>query len=138
MNPVQQTLTEPPEGNCFASCVATILELPLDQVPNFHGSNWWEQWQRWLAERNMVFISCDDLSFYPLGYSILGADSPRGLYLHAVVMWNARIVWDPSPDRHQGVGEWHDWAMICILDPSLPCAFADVLTRPPVELEVAA
>jgi hypothetical protein len=32
MKPVFQTRYDPPNGNCMAACVASILELPLDDV----------------------------------------------------------------------------------------------------------
>jgi hypothetical protein len=35
MKPVDQTIGEPPNGNCAQACVASILELELDKVPNF-------------------------------------------------------------------------------------------------------
>ncbi len=35
MKPVNQTKMTPPEGDCFAACITSILELPLNEVPNY-------------------------------------------------------------------------------------------------------
>jgi hypothetical protein len=35
MKPVIQTITEDKFGNCFAACLASLLELPISEVPDF-------------------------------------------------------------------------------------------------------
>lgn len=35
MKPVYQTLFGSFEGNCFPACIASILEIPLEEVPHF-------------------------------------------------------------------------------------------------------
>ncbi len=35
MKPVHQTFFDDERGNCEAACIASLLELPLDAVPNF-------------------------------------------------------------------------------------------------------
>ena len=50
MKPVDQTILTAPGGNCFAACVASILELPLADVPNFCSEErWWNALQIWLC-----------------------------------------------------------------------------------------
>ena len=39
-----------------ADCLATILELPLEQVPCPDGSVPWTAWRNWLAERGMGLV----------------------------------------------------------------------------------
>lgn len=121
---IEQTIFTPPNGNCMAACIASILEMPLDDVPNYHGEDWYDHYQAWLHERGMCLIRwehVDSADHYnalaAIGYAILNARSPRGNYGHAVVTYGGEIVWDPSPDRHMGVGEYLDWCVIVPLDP---------------------
>ncbi len=124
MIPVEQTVTTFPGGNCFAACVASILELPLDAVPNFQSRDWLDEWQEWLRPRNLGLLHFGhregDDAFIPRGYAILGADSPRGDWLHAVVTCDGVICWDPSPDHQNPVGTWRDWTVFAVLDPTRP------------------
>lgn len=57
MKPVEQTKLTYPDGNCFAACVATLLELPLEAVPDFKGDGWYDAWLEWLKLRNLTFIN---------------------------------------------------------------------------------
>jgi hypothetical protein len=45
-------------GDCFAACLASILELPIDGFPNFlagdYEGHWWIRWQLWLYDRFRV------------------------------------------------------------------------------------
>jgi hypothetical protein len=52
--PVDQTNADLPVGNCLQACVASVFELPMDEVPHFlgeHGSEWFSALDRWLAQR---------------------------------------------------------------------------------------
>lgn len=55
MTPVSQTVCTFPGGNCFQACVASVLDLPLYDVPHFmEGSDgWWTQ-ERWDAVRSFA------------------------------------------------------------------------------------
>ncbi|HYX72428.1 MAG TPA: hypothetical protein VE732_06640 [Nitrososphaera sp.] len=119
MIPVEQTLFTYPDGNCFAACVASILELPLEAVPHFQDDDWYEKWQEWLAERNLYFIY--------LGHEKSSGWRPKGLAIanvlcgdirHAVVCLNGEMVWNPHPLRDQGVGDFEDWTVLAVLDPA--------------------
>lgn len=123
---VEQTKLTYPDGNCFAACIASIFELTLDEVPDYMGDDWHEWWNRWLAERNLTLIHWkipdpdDPDSYRPPGYSLLGADSPRGDWLHSVVCLDGEVVWDPHPQREMGLGTWRDWTVFAVLDPTKP------------------
>ncbi len=147
MNPVSQTKfggpldPEDQQGECFAACVASILEMPLDSVPNPNGEDWYEQWQAWLVPRNLRLVtilyegpSTEPESDWARGLAILSADS-RTLKtadgkpaMHALVWRDGEIVWDPSPvSRAKGPylrrddGEPISWRTLTIfqaLDPA--------------------
>lgn len=125
MRPVEQTKFAPPDGDCFAACVASVLEVSVADVPNFHADDWLARWNDWLAPLNveLVMTTCVDGAPHPCltrGYALLGARSPRGDWNHAVVCRDGAIVWDPHPKRDMGVGEWIDWTVFRVIDPARP------------------
>lgn len=97
--------TLPDVGNCLAACVASILELPISQVPNFsftpNGEDWYEdKLLTWLKTRGFtaLFVKYDP-ELGRLGcYCVASGKSPRGDHLHAVVYKDGKVVWDPHPD----------------------------------------
>jgi hypothetical protein len=94
-----------PCGNCLQAALATILGLPLDEVPHFlengPAAGWWDRMNAWLIAR--------------FGVALLGLTSEGGwevppvLHLmqgrtirdseHVVVGFAGRMVWDPHPSR---------------------------------------
>lgn len=141
VKPVEQTILSPPDGNCFAACVASILELPVESVPNFRteGHGWWHEWQRWLEPHNLALLgwSSDDL-----GDDEVRADTLRGYTIctvrygpkqkdgisHSVVALNGKIVWNPHPLRDTQQHTWiQDWITFRVLDPSQAIGTQEVL-----------
>lgn len=122
MKPVTQTIFNAERGDCFAACLASILELELDEVPNFHGENWLFRYNRWLKPFNLVLY---DVTFpkgtnqHPVGYSILAGTSPRyAPALHAVVCLDGTIVHDPHPNG-EPVLDRKCYTIIALRDPAL-------------------
>lgn len=125
MIPVEQVHTAPPDGDCMRACLASILELPLEDVPNYHGSTWAMRYQEWLNARNLMMLTWAHSdgqdgqdAVTETGYAILCAKSPRGDYNHAVVTYAGEIVWDPSPHRDDGIGSYVEWTILVPLDPA--------------------
>jgi hypothetical protein len=53
---VFQTINGADDGNCLSACIASILALPIEQVPNFakdHGDRCEEACREWLRSRGM-------------------------------------------------------------------------------------
>ena len=121
MIPVVQTKFYP-VGNCFDACLASVLEVPLDTLPHFHGEGWYDVYEAWLQSRG---FELDRMPSEPIppGYQLAVVESPRGAFLHSVVMLDGVLVWDPSPDRHMGIGEIVGWD---ILTPSASSTGADL------------
>lgn len=119
MKPVFQTRFASPEhpelppGNCFAACIASILEVPLEMVPwptvDERGVDGWTAYMQrlseWLACRGWAILdapiprpwcSADALEDSPLIW-IAGGLSPRGSFSHAVVCRWPNMIHDPHP-----------------------------------------
>lgn len=106
MIPIVQTRTGD-IGNCFAACLASILEVPLQAVPEFpyHSDDeFFAAAQRWLATKGLRYRQVPIKNGYrPRGYTTIEGISPRGGQ-HACVALNGRLVWDPHPDDGTGHG----------------------------------
>lgn len=137
MIPIMQTrVGDNPDapGNCFAACLASILEVPLSEIPDelesidkvkaegrwtgIKEDDWsraWSEW--WILVSDWLFLKfglgIQDVQ-YSSGtggliqddefYCILGGTSPRGLS-HAVVAKGPNIVHDPHPEGGGLVGK---------------------------------
>ncbi len=56
MHRVKQTKFGFEEGNCFAACIASLLELPIEEVPNFCTNKEWQlETNRWLSKFGLCF-----------------------------------------------------------------------------------
>lgn len=105
MNPVIQTMTvaEHGQGNCFEAAVASLLDMPLGDVPDFRSMSagkWKGAFLEWVCGLGYEFENwvADGVSGNaPDGYSIAIGDGPRG-YRHAVVVLNGELAHDPYPD----------------------------------------
>jgi hypothetical protein len=140
MKPVDQTLTGE-AGNCFSACLASLLELPVEQVPNFGvdglppfgvteaehllwSRRFFENVNAWLAPLGFSYFEVATPEALP---EILWAAVPSGFWIavgpggrettnHAVVMQGREIVHDPHPSR-AGLLEARGIGVLVPLDP---------------------
>jgi hypothetical protein len=94
-------------GNCLPACVASILEIPLDEVPLFHdptSSVYVPQVVKlnaWLEPKGLYAMEYafpwEATYMLPKDYYILCGVSPRRP--HVVVAYGDVIVHDPHPSR---------------------------------------
>lgn len=115
---VDQTVFGFPQGNCLAACVASLLHVPLESIPDFSRMEWLDELRRW-AEPHGFYPLCFslDTNWRPPGLYILGGQSPRGDFLHAVIARGSDIVHDPHPSR-AGVLTHVDATIFVRLDPA--------------------
>lgn len=113
MTPVDQRVfahSESDAGDCLSACLATVLDVPLDEVPVFVAEqDWFGSLTSWLDGRGfaLVFLQFSAGSWPwipPSGLPlVVGGPSPRGAFGHAVVAeWGddgMRVVHDPHPSR---------------------------------------
>ena len=126
MIPVFQTTFGFPHGNCFAACLASILELPIADVPNFcDGDNprWKADCLEWLRPFGLYLLSValpDDFPAdqMPAGYHVMSGKSPRGKFNHSVVGFAGKMVHDPHPSGDGIDGPITEYDFFVSLDPS--------------------
>lgn len=103
-------------GNCYAACWASILEIPIEEVPQFeelpNDGSWLRKTWEWLNSRGlqMGYSKMEDV---PDGiYTLTTGPSPRGPWGHCVVYHNHQLVHDPHPSR-DGLTkvDYHLWAI---------------------------
>ena len=109
MKPVMQTVFGYPHGNCMAACVASLLELPIEDIPVIAAVETFnDQWDEWLRERGFgrVCFHSDGKNFIPKGYHLISGPSPRPIndengvrVCHVVVGLDGVQVHDPHPDK---------------------------------------
>lgn len=112
MKPVEQTILHPPEGDCFRACVASILERPIEEVPNPHApeEHWWNAWHEWLLPQGLQFVEWEPNTEKPTccplrGYWIATVASPDRCN-HCLVIHDDEIAWDPSPVEKRSEKNW--------------------------------
>jgi hypothetical protein len=117
MKPVMQTIVARNQGNCWSACIASLLELPIEEVPPFvkdGGENFLQLAQDWLGKRGLFILRIrmpkeiltgDDIRWHqiPECLCIATGKSPRGDYGHAVVgrivdAYKFEMLHDPHPD----------------------------------------
>ena len=107
MIPLYQTRfwrSETERGNCWQAAVASVLELPLEEVPDFiqddvdSGEPWWPKFVAWCGERGIEPIELrPPLQEAPPGEYVVGtAATPDGRGYHAFVARDGRMAHDPA------------------------------------------
>jgi hypothetical protein len=111
-----------PHGNCVAACYASLLEIPIEDVPELSdpavAPNQYRAEQAWLATRGLsiVHIRADEGQVMPgvmsdAPFYMLSGISPRG-FGHRVIARDGEIVHDPHPE---GGGLKHVIAFVLLL-----------------------
>lgn len=99
-------------GNCFSACLATIMEIDLEEVPEFENTlneTWATQFLNFLGKKGWTFdgsISMDSVTLKDwitftkeYEYMIVSGDSPRHeIATHSVVYRNGQPWHDPYFD----------------------------------------
>lgn len=138
MTPQKQTVFGEGSGNCWATCLAALLDLPVSEVPNFCGSPernpaWYSDTDHWLQQRGLRIVGItfpeNNIAMPPekqIGmtlevgaYLIVTGKSPRGDFYHSIVVeymgdneWG--IACDPHPSGAGLDGPWVSCDMIVV------------------------
>ena len=111
-------------GNCWQAAVASILELPIGEVPNIIEWNedmvWFDNFREWLEQYGLGAIGLStDGNITIQGYHLIECKSTtlKNGELHVVVGLNEKIVHDPNPNAAT-TGEVVDYIVFTTLDPA--------------------
>lgn len=121
MKPCLQTSFGDKQGNCFSACIASLLELAIEDVPNFcvdYGEDDWQnEAEKWLGKRGLALVSVQINEEVPAWdfYWMAGGKSGRGIY-HAVIYRAGELVHDPHPSGCGINGDPTDGFVILPLD----------------------
>jgi hypothetical protein len=106
-------------GNCFAACIASLLDLPIGEVPNFCAEDsWCYDVNAWLSQYDLSYIDLkvttrDHWVLNFSGYHIISGPSPRSEkdrpISHCVIGLGKSIVHDPMPGGGGLSGDVADW-----------------------------
>lgn len=85
-------------GNCTEAAIATLLQIPLSEVPEFNrsgdASDFWESIESFLVERGLYVRYT---STHRPGTYLVSGPTVRGKGHHTVVYQDGVLVWDPHP-----------------------------------------
>ena len=114
------------QGNCIASCLASIFEVGLEDVPDFGGKivngEWWDGLQEWLGRRNLsALMVVTEPEEPPRGWTVATVDSetlPKP-DLHMVVAMSGRVIHDPNPRAKRRPEDYiiQDHTVFMVIDP---------------------
>jgi hypothetical protein len=106
---------------CYAACIASILEMPLEDVCRPMKTSE-QEFDGWLIERNLypVRIPIEEATpWAPPGYIMLWGIAADD-YVHCVVCFDGEVVWNPDDEGTGKLVRPLGWIMLCVLDPTLP------------------
>lgn len=117
MKPVDQTKLHDPKnginGNCIAASFASILELPLSEVPMFEDiskNDWFGALTKWLESLGFALVHWQSETWLP-GYCLVSGISERNVD-HMVVFKDGVLAHDPHPSK-TGIKKVDEiWALI--------------------------
>lgn len=125
MKPLKQTILQDPDnglyGNCFQAVIASLLELPMDAVPNFlegpTPTNWKTETNEWLSARGLVYFEVKLQAPWAEAfpgvsglYHEMSGPSPRNKDAsHSVVGRDGEVYFDPHPSDMGLDGLMEDW-----------------------------
>lgn len=104
MIPIKQTLTDELYGNCLQASIASLLDRPLDNVPNFmlFEDHWWSALLMWAGSNgySVEYVESEppkDGKYYVT--SLVYEIHKKGLS-HAVVFKDGQIAHNPWVNSH--------------------------------------
>lgn len=141
---VTQTSFGYPEGNCFMAAVASVIEEPLDTLPDLFevccewddgvarwkedGRQWWHVTQAALREAGWYIFCMYPATGVPAGYALAGGASPRATNVdesgkdvgHIVVVHDGVTVHDPHPSGDGLAGDPTEYyVLVRLIEPML-------------------
>jgi len=108
------------KGDCQRAVIASLLDLPISQVPHFaaiasDAINFWELVYDFVAYHGYDFLPGVKIEEYIIPgedlYHQISGESPRNKRVkHAVVGLNGNVFFDPHPSRAGLAGKPEHWS----------------------------
>ena len=125
MKKVYQTKFGNISGNCFPACVASILEIPLETIPNVCvlGEDWFESFLFWCGTIGFSYVELfgEYRKMTDGQLCMVTGKSPRGDFRHCVVGrfegGKIEIIHDPHPDGTGIDGDAEQYGVFIPIDP---------------------
>jgi hypothetical protein len=116
---------EEKRGDCIRACIASIIDVPIDTLPNPHGDDWVEEWAIALGPLGFILVDISIDYYFPIGYWIARVPSLNlpGCY-HVVVAQGNKLVHDPALNNKYTDETWAGGAaasggqIITVYDPA--------------------
>lgn len=106
MKKYRQQVTSPLIGDCFRACMATVLQLPPEVLPNDHSPGFHGVWARFLQQFGLDFVYGGPKEAIFMGGFWVA--SVRSLNYkentHAIVMTGSKVYHDPSNKKRYKAG----------------------------------
>ena len=124
MRPVVQTAGGYPFGDCVRAAWASLLGVPIGQVPRFDPGHLGaasqlapeREWIRGLGYDTVVVPAGADMDIPADVPHLITGLSPRGQFGHRCVGRGGRLAWDPHPS-HAGLREvWSFTFLVPLID----------------------
>lgn len=105
----KQKIVDTNIGDCFRACMASLLELPIDVLPNDHSPAWFGNWLKFLDQFGLGLCSSANpdgpiWATEPWIATVKSKNFEGGT--HAILMHHGGIVlFDPSTKKRYRTGE---------------------------------
>lgn len=134
MIPVKQTILHDPDngrfGNCFSAVLASLLHLPIDQVPIFYDpsdsneAQWIGRVNDWLRPFGLGYVLIDaalsalmpEIKLSQVHHEIGGNTSRHAETMHSCVGFDGSVTFDPHPDA-TGLTQMRSLGLFVALQP---------------------
>lgn len=108
MTKYRQRISHPGIGDCFRACMATLLDLPPEVLPNDFSPSWHLNWQHYLGQFG-IELSVSGRPDGPIWLSTPWIATVKSLnydgVMHAILMHEANVVLhDPSTKKRYRTG----------------------------------
>lgn len=128
MIPTKQTVLHDPDngkiGNCFSAVLASLLHLPIEEVPLFvDPDTWLQDLNKWLKQFGLAFMVISNLEdvlngheIEGLWHEVSGKSSRSHDIFHSCIGYEGKVYFDPHPDS-TGLHEIHSCGVFVALEP---------------------
>lgn len=104
----KQRISDKGIGDCFPACMATLLELPIEVLPNDHSEAWYGVWEAFLAQFGLsISFESSGGAIWQIHPWIASVNSKNYKNTtHAIIMHeDSKVLFDPSPKKVYKIGE---------------------------------